>query len=242
MRVIVVEDSSILRAGLVRLLADAGHDVVADLVDASGLTAAVEGNAPDIVILDVRLPPTHTDEGIRAALDLRRRRPGLPVLVFSQYVEEHYATQLVASSRMGLGYLLKDRVTDVDEFLAALDAVAAGGTVLDPEVVAQLLVRTRNADVLDRLSPRERQVLGLMAEGRSNASIAGVLVITESSVEKHVSSVFTKLGLPPEESGNRRVMAVLTYLGHPTSTGPGQPAPTTPSTHPTHPLRPHERD
>jgi DNA-binding NarL/FixJ family response regulator len=218
MRVIVVEDSSILRAGLVRLLADAGHTVVADLPDATALAATVEGSEADVVILDVRLPPTHTDEGIRAALELRRRRPGLPILVFSAYVEERYAAHLIASSRTGLGYLLKDRVTDVAEFLEALDAVGAGGTVLDPEVVAQLLLRTERRSVLEALSPREREALALMAEGRSNASIARALVITESSVEKHISSLFTKLGLPPETSGNRRVLAVLTYLGYPTNT------------------------
>ncbi len=218
MRVIIVEDSAILRAGLVRLLVDAGHEVVADLPDATTLPDAALAHDVDVVILDVRLPPTHTDEGIRAALELRRRRPSLPLLVFSQYVEERYAAHLIASSRTGLGYLLKDRVTDVAEFLEALDAVGAGGTVLDPEVVAQLLVRSERRAVLEALSPRERETLALMAEGRSNAAIARALVITESSVEKHVSSLFAKLGLPPEASGNRRVLAVLTYLGYPTNT------------------------
>ena len=215
---IVVEDSTILRAGMVRLLVDAGHELVADLPDASGLPNAVATTEPDIVILDVRLPPTHTDEGIRAALDLRRSHPGLPILVFSQYVEERYATQLIATSRTGLGYLLKDRVTDVAEFLGALDAVGDGGTVLDPEVVAQLLIRSRRAEVLQALSPRERDVLAAMAEGRSNGAIATALFITESSVEKHVSSLFAKLGLPVEEAANRRVLAVLAYLGYPTPT------------------------
>jgi len=224
MRVIIVEDSAILRAGLVRLLVDAGHEVVADLPDATTLAATVEDAEVDAVILDVRLPPTHTDEGIRAALELRRRRPSLPILVFSQYVEERYAAHLIASSRAGLGYLLKDRVTDVAEFLEALDAVGAGGTVLDPEVVAQLLLRSERRAALDVLSPREREALALMAEGRSNASIARSLVITEGSVEKHVSSLFAKLGLPPEASGNRRVLAVLTYLGYPTNTD-GRPLP-----------------
>ena len=218
MRVIIVEDSAILRAGLVRLLVDAGHEVVADLPDATTLPDAALAHDVDVVIVDVRLPPTHTDEGIRAALELRRRRPSLPLLVFSQYVEERYAAHLIASSRTGLGYLLKDRVTDVAEFLEALDAVGAGGTVLDPEVVAQLLVRSERRAVLEALSPRERETLALMAEGRSNAAIARALVITESSVEKHVSSLFAKLGLPPEASGNRRVLAVLTYLGYPTAT------------------------
>lgn len=214
MRVIVVEDSTILRAGMVRLLADAGHETL-DLSDATGLTAAVASFMPDVVILDVRLPPTHTDEGVRAALDLRATQPGLPILVFSQYVEERYATQLIAHSRAGLGYLLKDRVTEVADFLSAQDAVAAGGTVLDPEVVAQLLVRSQRQDALAVLSPRETQVLADMAQGRSNAAIARSLFITESSVEKHVSSLFAKLGLAAEDTVNRRVLAVLAYLGYP---------------------------
>lgn len=220
MRVILVEDSTILRAGMVRLLSDAGHQVVADLPDATDLLAVTRASEPAVVILDVRLPPTHTDEGIQAALRLRADFSGLPILVFSQYVEERYAARLIADCRTGLGYLLKDRVTEVGEFLAALDAVAAGGTVLDPEVVAQLLVRGQHTTSLAMLSPRESEVLARMAQGQSNAAIARSLYITESSVEKHVSSVFTKLGLAVEESANRRVLAVLAYLGIPTTERP----------------------
>lgn len=217
MRVIIVEDSTILRAGMVRLLTDAGHEVIADLPDALALAATVAADPPDIVVLDVRLPPTHTDEGIRAALELRAQTPRLPILVFSQYVEERYATRLIASSNWGLGYLLKDRVTEVEQFLVALQTVASGGTVLDPEVVTQLLVRGRQSETLSSLSPRETDVLAGMAQGSSNAAIARDLFITESSVEKHVSSLFAKLGLAVEESANRRVLAVLAYLGIPTT-------------------------
>lgn len=219
MRVVIVEDSAVLRAGLVRLLTDAGHTVSADVGDATDLTNVVAQADPQVVILDVRLPPTFTSEGIQAAIALRDRWPRLPILVFSQYVEERYAAQLIASSRSGLGYLLKDRVTDVEHFLESLHTVGTGGTVLDPEVVGQLLVRTHHRDALAALSPRELDVLRLMAQGRSNAAIARDLHISESSVEKHVTSLFGKLHLPVEEAGNRRVLAVLTYLGYPTAPG-----------------------
>ena len=196
MRVVIAEDSVLLRDGLVRLLAEDGHVVVAVVGDAFELVSAVERERPDIVVADVRMPPTHTDEGIRAALELRERHPDLPVLVLSQYV----------------GYLLKDRVTDVRAFLDVLRRIAAGESVVDGEVVAQLVARSRAATPLDDLSPREREVLALMAEGYSNAAIAERLVITERAVEKHVRSIFQKLRLPADETGNRRVLAVLRFL------------------------------
>jgi len=211
-RIVIAEDAVLLRAGLVRLLTDAGHQVVAAVDTAPALLAAVERDRPDLALVDVRMPPTFTDEGIRAAVLIRAKDPTAAVLVLSQYVEERYAADLIADGSAGLGYLLKDRVAEVDEFLAAVATVGAGGTVLDPEVVAQIVVRSRRADGLDALSPRESEVLQLMAEGRSNSAVAAGLHISESSVEKHVSAVFAKLGIPAEATGNRRVLAVLRYL------------------------------
>ncbi|PPF70984.1 DNA-binding response regulator [Clavibacter michiganensis] len=212
MRIVIAEDSVLLRAGLVRLLSDAGHEIVAAVDDPSALLAAVDREHPDLAIVDVRMPPTFTDEGIRAAVLIRAQDPDAAVLVLSQYVEERYAADLIASNSAGLGYLLKDRVADVDEFLAAVAEVGAGGTVFDPEVVAQIVVRSRRSDGVDALSPREGEVLQLMAEGRTNSAIAQVLHVSEGSVEKHVSAIFTKLDLPPEGAGNRRVLAVLRFL------------------------------
>ncbi len=212
MRIVIAEDSVLLRAGLERLLADGGLEVVGTVGDGPGLIAAAAALRPDIAIVDVRMPPTHTDEGLRAALEVRRLVPQTRILVLSQYVEERYALELIGANAEGVGYLLKDRVADVSEFLAAVRRVAGGGTALDPEVVAQLLGRRRRGSPLDALSPREREVLGLMAEGRSNAAIAAQLVVTEGAVEKHISSIFAKLGLPDTPSDHRRVLAVLTYL------------------------------
>jgi DNA-binding NarL/FixJ family response regulator len=211
-RVVIAEDSVLLRAGLVRLLSDSGAEIVADVGDADAALAAVDEHRPDIVVMDVRMPPTHTDEGIRAALAVRRSFPGTAVLVLSQYVEQHYATELLAGDTAGVGYLLKDRVADVTEFVEAVRRVAAGGTALDPEVVSHLLSRSRRREPLESLTPRETEVLRLMAEGRSNAAIAADLVISEGGVEKHVSSIFSKLGLAPAETDHRRVLAVLRYL------------------------------
>ena len=211
-RVVIAEDSVLLLAGLTKLLESAGFEVAATAADAAGLLAAVEREQPDVVIADVRMPPTHTDEGIKAALVIRSQWPDIAVLVLSQYVEERYAADLLSANTHGIGYLLKDRVADVAEFLDALRRVAAGGTALDPEVVAQLLVR-RGGDPLDDLTERERDVLALMAEGRSNAEIAATLVITDSAVSKHINSIFAKLGLYPHDAGHRRVLAVLRYLG-----------------------------
>jgi DNA-binding NarL/FixJ family response regulator len=202
----------LLREGLVRLLTDGGFDVVDAAGDAESFLRSVEAHRPDLVVVDVRMPPTFTDEGVRAALVIRRQFPDTAVLVLSQYVEENYATELVAGRSRGVGYLLKDRVADVREFLDALRRVAAGGTALDPEVVSQLLSRARRKDPLERLTPRESEVLGLMAEGRSNTAIASALVVTEGAVEKHVSSIFSKLDLPPTEHDHRRVLAVLRWL------------------------------
>ncbi len=212
MRILICEDSVLLREGIVRLLSDAGHEIVAALPDAGRLDEEVAALSPDLAILDVRLPPTFTDEGIRAALRLRAAHRGLAVLVLSQYVEERYATDLIAANTGGLGYLLKDRVADVEEFLASVETVGRGGTALDPEVVAQLLTRRQRDSRLSRLTERESQVLGLMAEGRSNQAIASTLFISEGSVEKHISSLFTKLDLEPDTAGNRRVLAVLAHL------------------------------
>ncbi|GAA0393052.1 DNA-binding response regulator [Acrocarpospora corrugata] len=211
MRVVLAEDSVLLREGLVWLLRSAGIDVVAAVADAEGLLRAVDADLPDLVVTDVRMPPSHTDEGLRAALVLRRQHPDLAILVLSQYVEERYATQLLSSATSGIGYLLKDRVADVPEFLDALRRVAAGGTALDPEVVAQLLLR-RHSDPLDRLTRREREVLALIAEGRSNTAIAETLVVSESAVGKHINNIFTKLELPGAEKDHRRVLAVLRFL------------------------------
>ena len=213
LRAVVADDSVLLRDGVVRLLEDADIEVVAAIGDGESLVAAVAEHRPDLAIIDVRMPPTHTDEGIRAALTIRSEHPGVAVLVLSQYVEERYATDLLSSSTSGVGYLLKDRVVDVDDFIAAVRRVAAGGSAVDAEVVAQLLGRTARASEIDRLTPREREVLGLMAEGLSNAGIAERLVVSLGAVEKHISNVFTKLDLEREEYAHRRVLAVLAYLG-----------------------------
>ena len=212
MRVVIAEDSILLREGLARLLADGGVEVVAQVGDGPGLVAAVDAYRPDLAVVDVRMPPTHTDEGLRAAMEVRERAPTTAILVLSQYVEERYATDLLAGGAQGVGYLLKDRVADVGEFLAAVRRVGEGGAAIDPEVVAQLLGRRRRSDPLASLSPRELDVLALMAEGRSNAAIAERLVVTDGAVEKHISSIFGKLGLPAAPSDHRRVLAVLTYL------------------------------
>jgi DNA-binding NarL/FixJ family response regulator len=211
-RVVIAEDSVLLRAGLERLLAEGELEVVGTVGDGPALVAAAAALRPDIAIVDVRMPPTHTDEGLRAALEVRRLVPETAILVLSQYVEERYALELIGSNAEGVGYLLKDRVADVAEFLAAVRHVAGGGTALDPEVVAQLLGRRRRGNPLEALSPREGEVLALMAEGRSNAAIAAELVVTDGAVEKHVSNIFAKLGLPATPNDHRRVLAVLTYL------------------------------
>jgi DNA-binding NarL/FixJ family response regulator len=211
-RVVIAEDSVLLRAGLTRLLTDAGEDVVAVVGDGDILVEVVDRHRPDIAIVDVRMPPTHTDEGLRAAVTIRRRWPDVAVLVLSQYVEERYAAELLGGDGSSVGYLLKDRVADVAEFLAAVRQVGEGGTALDPEVVAQLLARSRRRDPLERLSRREREVLALMAEGRSNSSIAETLVVSDGAVEKHISNILTKLDLPATEQGHRRVLAVLRWL------------------------------
>jgi DNA-binding NarL/FixJ family response regulator len=212
-RVLIAEDAVLLREGLARLLADAGFDVVAKVDDGRGMVDAADALRPDVIVADVRMPPTHTDEGIRAAMEIRARFPDMPVLVFSQAVEAAYAADLFEQGgAAGLGYLLKERVAEVGEFVDALRRVAAGGTALDPEVVAQMLGRRRRDDPLATLTPREREVLGLMAEGRSNSAIAGQLFVSEKAVEKHTSSIFTKLDLAPAAEDHRRVMAVLRYL------------------------------
>jgi DNA-binding NarL/FixJ family response regulator len=211
-RVVIAEDSVLLQAGLTRLLGDGGFEVVAAVGDAESLLRAVAEHRPDVAVVDVRMPPTHTDEGIRAALVIARQHPEVAVLVLSQSVEERYATDLLSERTSAVGYLLKDRVAHVTDFLDALRRVAAGGTALDPEVVAQLLVR-RRADPLDRLTPREVQVLQLMAEGRSNNGITEALRVSPSAVEKYVSNIFTKLDLAPTDTDHRRVLAVLRFLG-----------------------------
>ncbi|WP_328427266.1 response regulator transcription factor [Streptomyces sp. NBC_00443] len=213
MRVVIAEDNALLREGLVLLLTSAGHDVVAAATTGPEILPALRQHRPDAAVLDVRMPPDFRDEGLRAALTARKELPGLPVLVLSQYVEESYAAELLAGGASGLGYLLKDRVGRVDEFLDALERVAAGGTALDPEVVTELLARRRDSP-LDSLTPREREVLALMAEGHDNATIAEVMVVTERAVHKHIGNVFLKLGLPQSDSGHRRVLAVLTYLNN----------------------------
>jgi DNA-binding NarL/FixJ family response regulator len=217
LRVVIAEDSVLLREGLTRLLADRGLEVVGGVGDGEELLAlidslAADGALPDVVVADVRMPPTHTDEGVKACVELRKRHPKVGTLVLSQYVEERYASELLAGSTRGVGYLLKDRVADVREFTEAVVRVAEGGTALDPEVVAQLLGRSRRHDVLDALTPREREVLGLMAEGRTNSAIAKQLVVSDGAVEKHVSNIFMKLGLTQSSDDHRRVLAVLTHL------------------------------
>ncbi|GAA3752545.1 response regulator transcription factor [Plantactinospora mayteni] len=213
MRVMLAEDSILLREGLLRLLAEEGHQVTAAVGDATALVTAVAADPPEAVVVDVRMPPTHTDEGLRAALEIRRRWPAVGVLVLSQYVEKRYAVELLTSQSGGVGYLLKDRVAQVGEFLDALTRVGAGGAAFDPEVVRQLLARTSHTDPLSRLTVRERAVLDLMAQGHTNAAIAAVLHVSQSAVEKHVNAIFDKLDLAHVTGYSRRVLAVLRYLG-----------------------------
>ncbi len=212
MRVIIAEDAALLREGLRRLLEDEGHTVLAAVADGEALLDAVRQDQPDVAIIDVRMPPSFTDEGLKAALQIRRAHPEVSTLVLSQYVEERYAVDLVADGASGVGYLLKDRVADVDEFLESLSRVANGGTAIDPEVVAQLVGRRRTADAMEKITSRELDVLGLMAEGRSNSAIAEALNISLGAVEKHVGNIFTKLTLLPADEDHRRVLAVLAYL------------------------------
>ena len=212
MRAVIAEDSLLLRIGVVKVLEAARFEMCAQVSDAEGLLAAVEEHRPDIAVVDVRMPPGFTDEGVRAALVIRHQYPRTAVLLLSQYVEERYAADLLAANTSGVGYLLKQRVADVEEFTEAVRRVAAGGTALDPQVVAQLLVR-RHSDPLDRLTPREREVLELMAGGRSNSGVAAELVVSESAVAKHINSIFTKLDLPKADADHRRVLAVLRFLG-----------------------------
>jgi DNA-binding NarL/FixJ family response regulator len=216
LRIVIAEDSAVVRAGLAEILTDRGHDVVAAVGDANSLQSAVAEFRPDVAIIDVRMPPGHTDEGLRAAIAIRREHPGVGILVFSQYVETRYAADLLGmrpgGGAAGVGYLLKDRVANVGEFTDAVSRVAAGGTALDPEVVTDLLTASRHGSTLAGLTEREHGVLALMAEGRSNSGIAGLLGISERAVEKHISNIFTKLGLPPSEADHRRVLAVLAYL------------------------------
>ena len=211
-RVMVAEDSAILRDGLVQLLNDRGFEVTASVADGDSLEEAVADDPPDVAVVDIRMPPTFTDEGLRSALALRRDHPGVGILVFSQYVETRYAAELLAGGAVGIGYLLKDRVADVGDFVDALVRVASGGTALDPEVVTQLMGASRRTDTLARLSGREREVLALIAEGRTNSAIAASLVISEGAVEKHVANIFSKLDLPASSTDHRRVLAVLKYL------------------------------
>jgi DNA-binding NarL/FixJ family response regulator len=212
MRAVIAEDAVLLREGLARLLEEGGFEVVDSVDNGEALLRAVERHRPDVCVVDVRMPPTFSDEGVKAALVIRRQWPEVALLMLSQYVEERYAVDLIAGDSRGIGYLLKDRVADVGDFLEALKRVAAGGAALDPEVVTQLLVRSGRKDPLDPLSPREREVLELMAEGRTNGSIAAHMVVTEGAVEKHVTNIFIKLGLPPADQAHRRVLAVLRYL------------------------------
>jgi DNA-binding NarL/FixJ family response regulator len=211
-RIVIAEDSVLLRAGLTRLLTEEDEEVVAAVGDAESLIDAVDRHQPDLAIVDVRMPPTHTDDGLRAALEIRGRWPAVGILVLSQYVEERYASELLAGDAGSIGYLLKDRIADVAEFVEAVRRVGGGGAVLDAEVVAQILARSRRRDPLAALSPREREVLGLMAEGRSNSAIAQQLVVSDGAVEKHVGNIFMKLGLSPTEGDHRRVLAVLRWL------------------------------
>jgi DNA-binding NarL/FixJ family response regulator len=216
--VVIAEDNALLREGLILLLSSAGHEVVAAARSGPEILPALLTHRPDAAVLDVRMPPSFRDEGLRAALAARQELPDLPILVLSQYVEQTYATELLGDGASGVGYLLKDRIGRVDEFLDALDRVAAGGTALDPEVVTELLTRRRDTP-LDSLTPREREVLTLMAEGHDNTTIAQTLVVTERSVSKHIGNVFLKLGLPPSDNGHRRVLAVLAYLNAPSRQG-----------------------
>ncbi|MFV0307860.1 MAG: response regulator [Desertimonas sp.] len=212
MRIVIAEDSVLLRAGLTRILVEAGEEVVATVGAADELMDAVRRHEPDLCVVDVRMPPTHTDDGLQAAIAIRARWPGIGILVLSQYVEERYATDLLGGSTESIGYLLKDRIADVDEFLVAIRRVGDGGTALDPEVVAQLLSRSRRRDPLERLTPREREVLALMAEGRTNPAIARALIVSDKAVEKHVGNIFAKLDLPMADDDHRRVLAVLQWV------------------------------
>jgi DNA-binding NarL/FixJ family response regulator len=212
LRIVIAEDAAIMRDGLTQTLTRRGHDVVAAVPDAEALRLAVAEHRPDVAIIDVRMPPTHTDEGLRAAQAIRRDYPEVGVLVFSQYIETQSATELFAAAPAGVGYLLKDRVADVSDFVDAITRVARGGTVLDPEVVRQLLTASRRADTLGALTPREREVLSHVAQGRSNAAIAATLFISPKVVEKHIASIFDKLGLTPDDNDNRRVIAAIRYL------------------------------
>jgi DNA-binding NarL/FixJ family response regulator len=212
MRVVVADDSVLLREGVVRLLEEKGFEVVAQAGDAEDLIRKVNAHKPDVAVVDIRMPPTNTDDGLRAALEIRASHPNTGVLVLSQYVEEGYALDLVGDSAGGVGYLLKDRVADVDRFVESVTRVAEGGSALDPEVVSQLVGRARRDDPLAELTPREREVMELMAEGRSNNAIAAQMIVTERAVEKHVTSIFGKLGLPPAPEDHRRVLAVLAFL------------------------------
>ncbi|WP_010534239.1 response regulator transcription factor [Brachybacterium squillarum] len=212
MRIVIADDAVLLRAGLEHLLTEAGHEVVAAVGDATTLLSAVREHRPDLAVVDVRMPPTFTDEGVRAATLIRSQDPEVALVVLSQYVEERYASELIADSPRGLGYVLKDRVADVEDFLGVVEEVGSGGTRLDPEVVQQIFVRSRRRRTLEGLTPREREVLALMAQGRSNQAIAETLFVSPGSVEKHISSLLTKLDLPPVDGENRRVMAVLRYL------------------------------
>jgi DNA-binding NarL/FixJ family response regulator len=220
LRIVIAEDAAIMRDGLTQTLARRGHDVVAAVADADELIKAVASHLPDVAVIDVRMPPTHTDEGLRAAMTIRRDHPGVGTLVFSQYIEARAAGELLASSPGGVGYLLKDRVADVSDFIEAISSVARGGTVLDPEVVRQLFAASKRTESLGSLTGREREVLALIAEGRSNTAIASSLFISPGVVEKHVASIFAKLGLAPSDSDNRRVIAAIRYLQGP----PGQRA------------------
>jgi DNA-binding NarL/FixJ family response regulator len=211
-RIVIADDSLLLREGLQLLLTEAGHDVVAAVGDGPSFVEAMLAERPDVALVDVRMPPSHSDEGLRAAVEVRSRWPEAKVMVLSQYVEVSYANELFASGEGGVGYLLKDRVSAIDDFIDAVDRVAAGGTVLDPQVVAQLMVRRPSNDPVATLTPRETEVLGLMAEGRSNAAIAAALVVSEGAVEKHTQRIFAKLDLPPDDAQHRRVLAVLAYL------------------------------
>ena len=213
LRVVIAEDSALIREGIARLIEESGGTVVAKVGDGEAFVTAVEAERPDVSVVDVRMPPTQRDEGLRAAIEARRRVPGSPILVLSQYVERQYATELLADRAGGVGYLLKDRVGDVREFIDALDRVAAGGTALDPVVVTQLLNASQQVGALSDLTTREHEVLVLMAEGRSNSAIAEFLVISERAVEKHIGNIFSKLGLPRSSDDHRRVLAVLRYLG-----------------------------
>ena len=213
LRVVIAEDSALLREGIARIIEESGGRVVAKVGDGDAFVDAVTEHRPDVSVVDVRMPPSQRDEGLRAAIEARRRVPGTPILVLSQYVERQYATELLADGAGGVGYLLKDRVGDIREFVEALRRVARGGTALDPEVVAQLMSRSRVDDPLSRLTPREREVLAAMAEGRTNVGIAELLHITEGATEKHIGNIFGKLDLPDTQNDHRRVLAVLTYLG-----------------------------